>query len=86
MIDAFSKFGWTVALKNKNAQTLKHSFGNILKTLKRSPKLIETDDGKETVNKTLCDFLDENKIKRYNRYTSKGAVFAERFNRTIRDL
>ena len=32
------------------------------------------------------DFLKLNDIKRYSRYTSKGAVFAERFNRTIRDL
>ena len=26
IIDNFSKFGWTVPLKNKNAQTIKHSF------------------------------------------------------------
>ena len=25
-------------------------------------------------------------LNKYNRYTFKGAVFAERFNRTIRDL
>ena len=30
VIDNFSKFGWTVALKNKNAQTIKNSFENIL--------------------------------------------------------
>ena len=31
-------------------------------------------------------YLKSQKIKRYSRYTSKGAVFAERFNRTIRNL
>ena len=34
----------------------------------------------------FIEFLKLNDIKRYSRYTSKGAVFAERFNRTIRDL
>ena len=27
-IDNFSKFGWTIPLKNKNAQTIKDSFEN----------------------------------------------------------
>ena len=30
IIDNFSKFGWTIPLKNKNAQTIKDSFENIL--------------------------------------------------------
>ena len=30
IIDNFSKFGWTVPLKNKNARTIKDSFENIL--------------------------------------------------------
>ena len=29
-IDNFSKYGWTIPLKNKNAQTIKDSFENIL--------------------------------------------------------
>ena len=36
------------------------------------------------VNKT--DFLNSNDIEIYSRYTSKGTVFDERFNRTIHDL
>ena len=43
IIDNFSKFGWTVPLKNKNAQTIKDSFENILITSKRKPNLIESD-------------------------------------------
>ena len=30
VIDNFSKFGWTIPLKSKNAQTIKDSFENIL--------------------------------------------------------
>ena len=86
VIDNFSKYGWTIPLKNKNAQTIKDSFENILISSKRKPNLIETDRGKEFYNNIFQDFLNKNNIKLYSRNSSYGAVFAERFNRTIRDL
>ena len=85
-IDNFSKFGWTIPLKNKKAQTIKDSFETILINSKRKPNLIETDRGKEFYNNIFQDFLNKINIKLYSRNTSLGAVFAERFNRTIRDL
>ena len=86
VIDNFSKFGWTIPLKNKNAQTIKDSFENILTNSKRKPNLIESDRGKEFYNNIFQEFLNKNDIKLYSRNSSYGAVFAERFNRTIRDL
>ena len=86
IIDNFSKYGWTIPLKNKNAQTIKDSFENILITSKRQPNLIESDRGKEFFNNIFQDFLNKNNIKLYSRNSSFGSVFAERFNRTIRDL
>ena len=86
VIDNFSKFGWTSPLKNKNAQTIKDSFENILTNSKRKPNLIESDRGKEFYNNIFQDFLNKNDIKLYSRNSSYGAVFAERFNHTIRDL
>ena len=85
-IDNFSKYGWTVPLKNKNAQTIKDSFENILISSKRKPNLIESDRGKEFYNNIFQDFLNKNNIKLYSRNSSYGAVFAEIFNRPIRDL
>ena len=85
-IDKFSKFGWTTSLKNKNAQTIKDSFENVLTSSKRKPNLIESDRGKEFYNNIFQDFLNKNDIKLYSRNSSFGSVFAERFNRTIRDL
>ena len=82
----FSKYVWTVPLKNKNAQTIKNSFENILIDSKRKPNLIESDRGKEFYNNIFHDFLKKNDIKLYSRNSSYGAVFAERFNRTMRDL
>ena len=52
----------------------------------RKPNLIESDRGKEFYNNIFQDFLNKNNIKLYSRNNSLGAVFAERFNRTIRDL
>ena len=85
-IDNFSKFGWTVPIKNKNALTIKDSFENILISSKRKPNLIETDRGREFYNNIFQEFLNKNNINLYSRNSSYGAVFAERFNRTIRDL
>ena len=70
----------------KNAQTIKDSFENILTSSKRKPNLIETDRGKEFYYNIFQEFLNKNNIKLYSRNSSYGAVFAERFNRTIRDL
>ena len=86
IIDNFSKFGWTIPLKNENAQTIKDSFENTLMNSKRKPNLIESDRRKEFYNNIFQDFLNKNNIKLYSRNSSYGAVFAERFNKTIRDL
>ena len=86
VIDNFSKYGWTIPLKNKYATTVKEAFEQIIKTSKRKPNLIETDDGKEFANKIFESYLKSQNIKIYSRYTSKGAVFSERFNSTIRNL
>ena len=37
VIDNFSKYGWTVPLKNKNAQTITNTFGYNLITAERKP-------------------------------------------------
>ena len=74
-IDNFSKFGWTIPLKNKNAQTIRDSFENILISSKRKPNLIETDRGKEFYNNFFRDFLNKNSIKLYSRNSPYGAVF-----------
>ena len=84
--DKFNKYGFTTPLKSKNAQTIKVSFENIIINSKRKPNLIESDGGKEFYNSIFQEFLNLNNIKLYSRNIDLGAVFADRFNRTIRDL
>ena len=67
-------------------KTIKDSFENILISSQRKPNLIETDRGKDFYNKIFQEFLIKNNIKLYSRYISYAAVFAERFNCTIRGL
>ena len=86
VIDNFSKFGCTVPLNNKYAQSITDAFSKIIKSSNRNPNLLETDDGKEYVNKIFNEFPNNNNFKRYSHYTEKGAEFAERFNRTICNL
>ena len=57
IIDNFSKYGWTVPLKNKNAQTIKDSFKNILISSKRKTNLFERDRGEEFYNNIFQNFL-----------------------------
>ena len=48
--------------------------------------MIESDRGKEFYNNIFQGFLNKNNIKIYSSNSSYGAVFAESFSRTIRDL
>ena len=86
IIDKFSKFGWTIPLKNKNAQTIKDSSEKIIIKSKRKPGLTECDRGREFFINIFQDFPNKIIIKIYSTNTPSGAVFAERFTRTIRNL
>ena len=57
VIDNFSKFGWTVPIRKKTAQTTKDSREKIIINSKRKPNPIETDRGKEFYNNIFQDFL-----------------------------
>ena len=73
-IDNFSKFGWTIPLKNKNPQTIKDSFETILVGSKRKPNLIESDRGKEFYNNIFQDLLKKT-ISTFIQETVHLAVF-----------
>ena len=79
IIDNFSKFGWTVPLKNKNAQTIKDSFENILISSKRKPIIIECDRGEEFYNNILQDFFGKKHYQNlFKKYFSRSC-----FRRTL---
>ena len=64
----------------------KGSFENILLRSKRKPNLIETDRGKDFYNNIFRDILNKNNKKHYCRNSSYGAVIAERYIYSKRNL
>ena len=86
IIDNFSKYLWTIPLKNKYSQTITNDFSNILTTSKRKPPKIESDRGKEWYNSIFQNFLKSKKIQHYSRYTDKGPSIAERIIRILGNL
>ena len=82
--DNFPKIGWTLPLK-KTAQIIREVFENILKSSERRPNLMEVIR-KELYNSIFQNFLNNKNNKQETSNTSIVAVFAERFNRTIRDI
>ena len=84
-IDVFSKYAWVVPLKDKSASETVRAFKEILKT-GRKPKHVQSDKGKEFLNKQIKKVFDENsmKIYTYNNSEIKAPVI-ERFNRTLKE-
>ena len=72
IIDDFSKYLFTVPLRNKRAQTITKEFSNILLSSRRKPTMIESDQGGEFYNAIFQNFLKLKIIHHYSRYTDKG--------------
>ena len=83
IIDVFSKFAWTVPLRNKKAITVRDAFASIISD--RKPNFLQTDKGSEFLNYNFQRLLKENDIKFYTSQNEdiKCAV-VERFNRTLK--
>ena len=64
-IDVFSKFAWCIPIKNKNSDSVIEGFKNIL-FCGRKPKKLQTDKGKEFLNKNFKTLLDNKNIHLYN--------------------
>ena len=53
-------------------------FSQIVKSSNRKPNLLETDDGKEYVNKYFNEASNKQNNERYSRNTALGAVLAKK--------
>ena len=80
-IDVFSKLAWAVPVKNKSADEIVRAFHLI----DRKPKVVQSDEGKEFLNKKFQNYLEKNNIRFF---TSKNrdikCAIVERFNRTLK--
>ena len=59
VIDEFSKFVWSVPIKDKTGKTITNTFQSIVKTSKRKPKKLWVDNGSEFYNSVFKKWLTE---------------------------
>ena len=84
VIDVFSKFAWSIPMKDKTGETTLAGFKQIVKESGRIPKFIWVDEGKEFYNKLMTEWLKENNIIRYSTHGEHKSAVVERFNRTLK--
>lgn len=84
VIDCFSKYAWAYTLKNKTGAQIITAFKDIFDTSKRTPKKVQTDKGKEFINKEFQAFLKEHDVIHFSTQNETKAAMAERFNRTLK--
>lgn len=85
VIDTFSKYAWTEAVKTKGAYDVCKAFTKILNG-GRIPKNLQTDDGKEFFNKDFTKLMKIYSINHYSTYSVMKASVVERFNRTLKSI
>src|SRR5437870_11528012 len=86
VIDIFSKYAWSVPLKDKKGTTVLEEFRQIVKVSDRIPKHIWVDEEKEFYNKEMTGWLKENNIIRYSTHGEHKSAVIERFNRTLKEI
>ena len=85
VIDCFSKFGWAIPIKRKDADTLVDGFKTLFKeSSPRLPERLQTDKGKEFLNSKVQELLRQNKIHHFVTQNETKAAMVERFNRTLK--
>ena len=84
IVDCFSKYAFSVPLKDKKAETVLNAFKVVCKESGRVPEHIWVDEGKEFYNKKMDDWLKDNSINRYSTHGPHKSAVVERFNRTLK--
>lgn len=83
-IDVFSKKGFAIPVKKKNADSVIDGFKKLFKQM-HPIVYLQTDDGGEFYSNKMKYFLKEKGIKHYSSHSEFKASVVERFNRTLRN-
>ena len=84
VMDLFSRYAWAKPLKTKNAQDVTLAFRSILLQDGRTPKKLQTDNGREFENAPFQLMLNNNNIRFFTISSPNKAAVVERFNRTLK--
>lgn len=87
VIDCFSKYAWCIPIKRKIPDKIIKGFDIIFSLTNRVPSKIQSDKGREFVNKKVKDYFIQ---KETNFFTTRDpatkAAICERFIRTIKGI
>lgn len=87
VIDCFSKFAWCVPIKRKTPAEIIMGFDQIFSSTARKPLKIQSDKGREFVNKHVKVYFAEKDIQFFTTHDpATKAAICERFIRTIKGL
>ena len=78
VIDVFSKFAWSVPIKDKTGKSITDAFKLMVKTSNRKPEKIRVDQGTEFYNRMFKSWLNDNDIEMYSVHNEGKAVVIER--------
>lgn len=86
VIDIFSKYAWAVPIKKKSGIDVTDAFQKIFNDYKRYPNKLQTDQGKEFLNKDLKELCKKYNINQFATKNQKiKCSVVERFNRTLKE-
>lgn len=86
VIDCFSKYIWTAALKTKNGEEVARRMKDILKQAHpRKPINLQTDQGTEFYNSHFQKLMQQYSINHYSTFSIMKAAIAERAIRTLKE-
>lgn len=83
-IDILSRFAWARPLKTKQGSEVANAIEDILKSSGRTPKRIQTDQGKEFYNAPVKRLLEKYDIELFSVMSPKKCALVERWNRTLK--
>jgi len=81
VIDAFSKYGWMLPIKDKTGKSVADAFKEIFKKSKLKPEKLWTDKGREFYNK----HVKELGVELYSTENEEKSSVVERWNRTMKE-
>ena len=98
VLDGYTRYAWTVPLKDKRGETVANAFKDVMKKSNRKPNKLWVDQGKEFYNQHMYklfkfkdkDILEKDKNGEYKNqiysvFNTQKNPLIERFNRTLLD-
>ena len=90
MINVFSRYAFTIAVKSKSGKDVLNGFVKLMKQFHERyshyPKRVQADEGKEFFNINFNEYLKHKNIKFFATKSVTKAAVVERFNKTLKSI